>query len=1138
VNGNHLNDVSYEFVDYPSYKGICDYNEYLIAPGHGTYKVKFTKGDLEATVTLESHSKPFAGTVVTLRENFGKNKPPIANAYGPYSANINEPVQFCGSGTDLDGDAIIAYAWDFDNDGITDSTLQNPTHSWAIAGTYYPTLKVKDERGAWSKPDECTVLIIEAYDYDGKIISVSSDPYFSTDKPVIIGVDIKNTGSIDETYKLNLEVYKDSETIYDNTIEDIHLSSGGTTSEEFSISGLSLGSYSFTLNLENSNYAFYDSAHGEFKVINKTAIFMLEDDANSLKRVAFNELDQMVDIVTDTTHEMIQDATWTLISGPIKKKILGLFSSDILKIEGVAEQDVDVAAPLIVTEIFDTMGNVVEEFGEKSLELKQGLYNAFRKGYTEPEEFKIIQRDKDFEEFVENRPLERSDKVIQLFKYGEAAVSNIVESRPWFVIGPFDINGPLPGGEVSYKITLQEERNRYNDVKKVSWVLPILQIIIAIIVLIAVALAAIGTSGAVLAALPGILGPLKTILTGLTLLSKCALVSLMVAMLLTVPHIAPEVTQEHDATLDFIEALVSQQAPSAKVTSIKTIERSIEFGRPTGLSIELNEETTEKIIGLVVSPDGRVIDIKPYQPYNTKHILGSIKLPHHPGKYKMFAMTHDDMMKSSIAEIEVEQVSPQITTTIYTDRHFYNCSETVVVFANFTNPLNVSVDNLMYSIDVLNTTYNKTGFLSLNPESSKIETLSITPEENGTYKVRSTIFAGLYEVDSAETGFTVENGLGVAVNVEYQEISDPSANVTANLSIKNIGTIDYEGDIEIKTVNELKGYEEVYTSVESIYLNESEEKKKGYLILPEESAKPGIYRTYLVIDDTPYILSFTVRAEGTIFITAKTEKVVYSKPENVNVNISVMDVAFNCTSAEINLTLIDPNGNKSYFDVTGANGSYSAVIPPYKKSINGTYFVFVTGNKEDYRVYDDKTFFVVNERTKLKSEIPANVKLNTIDNLNFLIKSDKGLPIGNSFVTLTGCGFNETKMTDDDGRVIFSAKYLNETGKIEVKIEKGGYSSFFKEIEVIGEEENIFDTGAPSNPYPSIAGTHTGTITPNRTITVNKLYTYPCAGTGGHTESIELYDENGNLIASGNWNGYQQGDWHNITFDNPVVLLP
>ena len=86
--------------------------------------------------------------------------------------------------------------------------------------------------------------------------------------------------------------------------------------------------------------------------------------------------------------------------------------------------------------------------------------------------------------------------------------------------------------------------------------------------------------------------------------------------------------------------------------------------------------------------------------------------------------------------------------------------------------------------------------------------------------------------------------------------------------------------------------------------------------------------------------------------------------------------------------------------------------------------------------------------------------------------------------------------------------------------------------------ENIFDTGEPANPYPSIFGMHNGTIKPNQTITVNTLYTYPCPRTGGHTESIELYDEDGNLIASGNWNGYQQGDWHNITFDNPVVLLP
>jgi hypothetical protein len=56
---------------------------------------------------------------------------------------------------------------------------------------------------------------------------------------------------------------------------------------------------------------------------------------------------------------------------------------------------------------------------------------------------------------------------------------------------------------------------------------------------------------------------------------------------------------------------------------------------------------------------------------------------------------------------------------------------------------------------------------------------------------------------------------------------------------------------------------------------------------------------------------------------------------------------------------------------------------------------------------------------------------------------------------------------------------------------------------------------------------------------VQKLYTYPCPGTGGHTESIELY-ENGTLIANGTWNGYK-GDWHKIWLNSvagtPYVTL-
>ncbi len=113
-------------------------------------------------------------------------------------------------------------------------------------------------------------------------------------------------------------------------------------------------------------------------------------------------------------------------------------------------------------------------------------------------------------------------------------------------------------------------------------------------------------------------------------------------------------------------------------------------------------------------------------------------------------------------------------------------------------------------------------------------------------------------------------------------------------------------------------------------------------------------------------------------------------------------------------------------------------------------------------------------------------------------------------------------------------------GEHELKIVSGNggeWNCVNLDCFMLFREEKRFDTGPGT--YPSIFGIHNGSIKPNRTITVSKLYTYPCSGTGGHTEYIELY-ENDKLIANGTWNGYQ-GDWHNITIHDitgdPFVML-
>ncbi len=81
---------------------------------------------------------------------------------------------------------------------------------------------------------------------------------------------------------------------------------------------------------------------------------------------------------------------------------------------------------------------------------------------------------------------------------------------------------------------------------------------------------------------------------------------------------------------------------------------------------------------------------------------------------------------------------------------------------------------------------------------------------------------------------------------------------------------------------------------------------------------------------------------------------------------------------------------------------------------------------------------------------------------------------------------------------------------------------------------HAFDTREPENAYPSIFGTHNGTIEPSATITVQKLFTYACPGTGGHAEYVKIWNSTG-WNATAHWDGYE-GDWHNVTFDEAFTL--
>ena len=101
-------------------------------------------------------------------------------------------------------------------------------------------------------------------------------------------------------------------------------------------------------------------------------------------------------------------------------------------------------------------------------------------------------------------------------------------------------------------------------------------------------------------------------------------------------------------------------------------------------------------------------------------------------------------------------------------------------------------------------------------------------------------------------------------------------------------------------------------------------------------------------------------------------------------------------------------------------------------------------------------------------------------------------------------------------------EYVSVTNAILI-VERGG-----------GVDED-FDTHSPANPYPSIMGIHNGTIRPSHDISVSKMYTYPCSGTGGHTEYLKIWNETTGDCAEAHWDGYV-GDYHNISLNRTLTL--
>ena len=148
----------------------CSFTSASTDPDGSISAYSWTFGDgATSTVQNPSHTYAAGGTyTVTLRvtDNQGAqstttsksvtvaaaNQPPVASFTKSCSGLT---CSFTSTSSDPDG-SIASYSWTFGDGGT--STLQNPSRTYAAGGTYTVTLKVTDNRGAWTATSQTVTV--------------------------------------------------------------------------------------------------------------------------------------------------------------------------------------------------------------------------------------------------------------------------------------------------------------------------------------------------------------------------------------------------------------------------------------------------------------------------------------------------------------------------------------------------------------------------------------------------------------------------------------------------------------------------------------------------------------------------------------------------------------------------------------------------------------------------------------------------------------------------------------------------------------------------------------------------------------------------------------------------------------------
>ncbi|RJS68815.1 hypothetical protein CW713_02100 [Methanophagales archaeon] len=459
---------------------------------------------------------------------------------------------------------------------------------------------------------------------------------------------------------------------------------------------------------------------------------------------------------------------------------------------------------------------------------------------------------------------------------------------------------------------------------------------------------------------------------------------------------------------------------------------------------------------LTITPDGRIVDID-----FAKTDVSAKLLP----EFKVVSLNAGKSYK-------IEAEKPDVTLQLIPDKENYTLNQTANITLKICNNMDEPINGtlLWFFVPAENITIKDSLNLSANSVSFLNYEFNVSNETLHVPSAFLTLFDEILAEGHCSFPVGAEAQKGAVMTIDHKEFYDPGI-IKVNVTVENVGNVE---------INPMLIFDNSSLSVEALQPKETITKMVTF-----NFTEPGIYNVcFSVIEGNETFdarcVEFTVRAIDTLLAFPITNKTKYNFSESINVSVVIKNATLHEVNFPYELKIITPSGKV----INDTN---------FVASENGTYIVKASPIAAGYATVWGETLFMVERQSDLTMEVSC------IGNATLVyIKTDAGGAVEGASVILN----NIEKVTDAKGVANF--EYLNAT-EFFVKAEKFGFNPVITRINITGYQPTaIFDTGTPSNPYPSIAGTHNGTITPNQTIIATKLYTYPCEGTGGHTEYHQL----------------------------------